>query len=91
MNNGFGKEVRIPVWVITAFLIVGVALSGFMWKQIGTQSQIIEQVERLRIDLDLHIIIIRDKLDDKANQREVDRIYDTLRRIESKMDNLTEN
>lgn len=88
MNNGLGKEVRIPVWVVTAFIIIGITLSGFMWKQIGTQSQIIEQVERLRIDLDLHILIIREKLDDKANQREVDRIYDTLRRIENKIDEI---
>ena len=88
MNNGLGKEVRIPVWVVTAFIIIGITLSGFMWKQIGTQSQIIEQVQRLRIDLDLHILIIREKLDDKANQREVDRIYDTLRRIENKIDEI---
>ena len=84
-NGGFGKEIRVPIWVITAGIIIGITLSGFMWEQARTQSQMSEQIERLRIDLDLHILIIREKLDGKANQREVDQIYDALRRIEDKL------
>ena len=91
-KEDFNKEVRVPIWVITACMVIAMALLGFMWKQATVQGQMIEQVRQLRIDVDTHIMISRsqyerqgDKIREKADKREIDQIHEALRRIENKL------
>ena len=79
------KEIRLPIWMVTALIVIAMALLGFMWKQAVVQGQVIEQVKQLRTDFDTHVLITRSDMRSKADVREMDQVYEALRRIENKL------
>ncbi len=89
----FTKEIRVPVWLITLICGVLLTLLGAMWRQAeiqarqaAIQSKIIEQVERLRHDVDLMDMRTRSAAaelrESKVDRREFDRLCVQLDRIE---------
>jgi len=92
-------DLKIPVWVLntlTAFagiiVTILIILISHVYHQGQVQGKMIEQIERLRLDLDAHIFVTRGKVDElratKADSKDIDRIYGQLNRIEDHLKNL---
>ena len=86
-KQDFTKEIRIPIWVVTAAIVIAMALLGFMWKQAIVQGQIVEQVRQIRTDLDMHVVVTRSAIQQRVERREFDRLCLQLDRIEEYLRN----
>ncbi len=82
MEEKCSKEIRLPIWLVTAAIAIAITLIGFMWRQSTIQGRVIEQIERLRYDVDM--LNLRTRSIEKAavNRFEMDRVYNQLDRIE---------
>ena len=87
------KEIRVPVWLITLGCAIAIAAIGAIWRvghsvaqQAVIQGKIIEQVERLRWDVDNLDRRTRSAVAEleknKVDRREYDRMCVQLDRIE---------
>lgn len=75
MTEKLSSQLSLPAWVVPVIAVVFIAYMGFFTAQVRAQQATATKVESLETEIKL-----------KADNADVERIYKTLDRIESKID-----
>jgi hypothetical protein len=86
MTDKLNQEVKLPSWTVIVFVTVFLAFMGYLTAQVRSDQDVATRVEisaKERAEM-------KAEISNKADKKEIERIYVTLDKIDEKLDKLIE-